>query len=305
VDCVRLGGVSVLSSREWATVFWLLVLLCLVLAKPELRRSMVGVLRAFLAWKVLAIVVVVAVWLSLLVVAGRAVGLWNPGLWKDTVVWFVASGIVLGFASLRATKEGAFFKSELKKLLGVSVLIQFVMNLYTFHFLVEVPLQALLVPLFAVSVYAAHQGEHAQAKRLVDGTIGVIGCSALAATIWGIVDTWGSLDMKQKLLELAFSVWVPLLMLPLVYGVALVMVYELCFIRIGFRVKRPLGLREKRQVVLGTRARLATAKRFSSSPTHLLAFSKAVTYGERKAALSQVRVASAEGLSVLALSSTS
>jgi hypothetical protein len=298
VSCVTLGGVSVLSSREWATVFWLVVFLCLVMAKPSLRRSMAGAFRAFLAWKVSAIVVVVAAWLGLLVVAGRAVGLWNSGIWKDTVVWFVASGVVLGFAALRATKDGAFFKSELKKLLGISVLIQFLMNLYTFHFFVEVPLQALLMLLFALSVHTAHHDKQAQVKRLVDGTIGVIGFSALAATIWGIVESWGSLDMRQKLLELAFSVWVPLLMLPLVYGVALVMVYELCFMRIGFRTKRPVGLRAKWQIVLGTRARLATAKRFSSSPTHLLAFGEAVTHQERRDALFQVRVSPAEGLSV-------
>jgi hypothetical protein len=281
--------VSVLSSREWATVFWLVVLLGFVLTKPDLRRSMVGVLRAMLAWKLLTTVAVVALWLSLLVMAGRSVGLWNSGLWKDTVVWFVASGLVLGFAALRAMEEGAFFRDELRKLAGATVVLQFLMNLYTLNFFIEVILQGVLALLFAVSVYAAHHGEHAQTKRLVDGVLGVIWIAVLFATIWGTVRTWREIDASQKLLEFAFSVWVPFFMLPLVYGVALVMVYEQSFMRMGFRAKGSVALSTKAGVVLGTRANLATARVLSRSPGALAALVEASTSHERKDVLAKLR----------------
>jgi len=85
------------------------------------------------------------------------------------------------------------------------------------------------------SVYAHHHEEYRAAGRVIDVTMGILGALILAWTVLRLVQTWDSIDRGQTLLGFAFSLWLPLAVLPFLYVFALVMAYEILFMRLRWK----------------------------------------------------------------------
>jgi hypothetical protein len=274
---------DVLSTREWATVAWSVVLVVVACWRPSGRKAVRGLLGSALAPRILMTFGLVAAWESLLIWLAHAVGAWNVDLLKDALAWFLVSGLGLGFAALRAMKEDLFFRQQLRAVLGATVFLQFVLNLYTFSLPIELVLQPVVALLVCVGIYVNYHPEQMPAKKLSESLLAVGGVVLLVYTVKGIVATWDTIDAKEKLLGLAFSLWLPLLMLPLIYLLALAMLFETTFSLMSLRIGGPVTLGTKAAVLVGTRGRLSFARSLRKSWTELPAIASAQGWREKLA----------------------
>ena len=65
------------TNREIATAIWLTLFAARILTKSDLRTSLAGVVRSFLAAKVLASFVALALYTAVVIVAHYAAGFWQ------------------------------------------------------------------------------------------------------------------------------------------------------------------------------------------------------------------------------------
>lgn len=82
------------SNREWAALLWLAALLIAINIKADIRRSFVGVLRAFVQPMIIGPLILAAIYAG-----GEIFLLWRFDWWsitnlKSTVLWLVTFAFV-------------------------------------------------------------------------------------------------------------------------------------------------------------------------------------------------------------------
>jgi hypothetical protein len=172
------------NSREDALLVWVVVILGYALSKDPrgIGGSFLGVLRAVLAPKLVLVFGAALAYSGGLVFAAASLGLWHTGALKRTVYWFVGTGIVLvGQAVIADHGAPSLLRRVLGRVLAITVLIEFIANLYAFPLGVELPLTFLLIVFVMLQAYAPHdQNVTPAARKFIDVVVTLIGITYLS-----------------------------------------------------------------------------------------------------------------------------
>lgn len=227
---------ELMTTREWAAVFWAAVLVVAGVATPFARRAFAPVLRTLFGfWQLQLALAAFLGWAALVCYIGGLLGAWSTALLKDTVAWIVVYGFASVFSAHRAAKEEHFFRRAALAALSVSALMQFVLNLHTFDFVVELFLLPVVTFLVLLEAVAGMDSQTRPVQSLFNALLVIVGLWVVIATARGLVDSWRGIDPEDTGLAFAFSTWFPLAMLPFVYACSLVMAYETVLRLASFR----------------------------------------------------------------------
>jgi hypothetical protein len=241
-----------LNNREWAVLLWLLIGLAWALSQHSVRSSLRDVGRAALHVKIILPTLAMMAYVGALVRIGWQLNLWTVSLTKDTIIWFVGSGLVLLANIDKAWKEQQFFRRTALRTLELTVFIQFFANLFVLSLPAELLLQPVVLFLVMLSAFTEGERRYRIVKRFVDRLLMLIGLGIASFSLVQLVQHWGHLDKKMGLLEFALPVWLTLGLLPFIYFIALYAAYESSFTRIDFMVKDPAARRRVKLAVITT-----------------------------------------------------
>jgi hypothetical protein len=225
-----------LTNRDIAVLIWLAVFASWVLGRQTTRESLAEVLRAFRG-KLAVLFAGYAIYIALAVLVAQRLGLWNVGLLKETVAWFLLPGLVLLFGFTRPYTEQRYFRRTLVRVIGLAALVEFYVNLAAFPLLVELLLLPGLFLLAAMSAVAGLKPETRPAKRFVDAALAIIGVAILIGTGVWLADHWNALDKTEVALSFALPIWLTLVAMPFVMLFSLYANYETAFVRIDHFTK--------------------------------------------------------------------
>lgn len=238
-----------LTNRDIALLAWLCVVVVFLLWKPDTRKSLIGVARAF--WgKVAVLFLAYAVCIASIVAIAYAVDAWNTSLLRETVAWFLVPGVVLLFGFSKAYEERAFYVRTFLRVIGLTAMIEFYVNLTSFPLWVELVLLPLTVFLVALSTVAGMKPETEVVKRWVDRVISLLGLVVLVATGIYLANDWANLDKAKMALSFAQPIWLTLASLPFIFAFSLIANYEEQFVRIGFFSKDDPKARRRAKLAL-------------------------------------------------------
>jgi hypothetical protein len=223
---------NALSSRELALAIWGALLLAFLLSKRSIRGSLLGVAKAALASKIVTWFAIVLLYNALVVVALRAIGVWNLTLLKDTILWFVFAGIALAFRSAAISQGDRPLLGILKDTAKVFVVVEFLANTYTLRLAWEMILIPILALLAAVDAVAQTDPKYAQAGRIATCLLSAAGLAVFGFAITKAIADFGSLWSFESLRRLLLPPVLSILLLPMIYTVALYMTYDLLFSRL-------------------------------------------------------------------------
>lgn len=238
-----------LSNRDVAFLIWLAVLAAFVLGRRDTRASVVGVLRG-LRDKLAVLFRAFAVYIAAVVLVAQSLGAWNSGLLKDTIAWFLAPGLVLLFGFTNAYEGRGYYGRTLLRVMGLTALIEFYVNLAAFPLPVELLLLPGLVFLGAMSAVAALKPETMIVRRLSDGLLIVLGLAVLIGTGAYLVREWANLDKAELALSFALPIWLTVATLPFIFLFSLYANYETTFVRIDFATKGDSRARRRAKLAL-------------------------------------------------------
>ena len=174
-------------------------------------------------------VVVYLCWLSAAFAAADAVGLWDLRLVKAAVLWLLFSGVGLFGAGLKAVKRDGAIAGAFKRLLGVTVIFEFVTNAASFSLFIEIPAQILTVPCGVVAAWGSVRHEHRRAGKLASGYLVLLGLAALGWSIARLVADWKNIDQDLLWRELVMPFWLTPVALVFMALLALYYVHEATF----------------------------------------------------------------------------
>lgn len=219
------------STRELAYAFWLMALLVYALTIPGARKSVGGMLGVVGHWKVVLILLLLSAYVALTVYALSKTGLWVPALWKDTLVWFVTVALASLLETGKALEEKRFFEGILGRAIAIAVVVEYIVNLYTFPLLVEILTFPVLFTLSMASAFGATGSEHRRVGKFADMILAFYVVTVLIlsiSTVAGQILTW------EGFRAFILPVTLTICLLPYLYGLVLFSGYENLFLRLRF-----------------------------------------------------------------------
>lgn len=250
------------TTRDVAIAFWTTVLLIWALRKPDIRRNLGAALKvAATLWRrflALLLYVGLAIW------ACWSIGLWTPELLKDSALWFVLSGGALAFSQMQIHTEPGTWSARIKEQIGIVVVVEYVVNTYTFSLPVELVLVPGLGLVAMLDVFARHDPRHASVAKLpgcVQSTL-VLGVGVSA--IWTAVSHAPEFGSAATFRAIAIIPTLSALLVPFIYTVAIFTAYEQLWSHISTQADR------NRKVVRYARCRLL--KHLGLSPGRIRRF---------------------------------
>lgn len=238
-----------IDAREWALLTWLSIFFVFLIAWPKTRGSLHSILTAT-ALRIWAVLLILAVWIGGSVYGALEIGLWESELLGETMFWAVGSGLVLMFSVTQELTDREHLRKIVLGILGLAVITEVFVNLYVFHYLVELLLLPVIVLLAMLSAVAGTKDEYRSVKSLVDFVLSLVGLGLTSYVVYQIVDGWHQIDWMGTFRAFALPIWLTFALIPFLYVLRVYVAYDYAFI---------LGAHEADGFRARWRARLAIA----------------------------------------------
>ncbi len=225
------------NNREIALISYLLVLIIWTLTKKKNRKSIVLVIKAFMAWKILASIFVLMLYVALIVFGLFKIGLWDKSLIKDTVYWTFGVGFIIMMNFDKVLKEEHYFKYLIKENFKVLIIIEFLVGLYVFGIITEFILMPFVILFSMLLGYTEVYKEHRQVRKFLNGIFNILGMVYLIYSGYQIYSDFNAFTTTGNLKTFLFPIIMSFLFLPFAYSYALLVHYESLFVRLEFFLK--------------------------------------------------------------------
>jgi hypothetical protein len=232
--------INALNNREIATAIWLTIIFLWALSIGGVRRSIPGLLKAFFNWKIFVPSLAMLFYIVAMVLAFKKMGFWDASATKDTILWTLGSAFATYFSLNKVAQDSAYFKNVILDNIKFVLILEFVVNLYSF----SLPAELIVIPIVSfivmANVLAVSKPEYKQVSKLFNFILGVFGLYLLAFTFREIVLDFQNFATLKNLRDFFLPPLFSIVLLPFVYVVALLIQYESFFIRIDFANKNSM-----------------------------------------------------------------
>lgn len=217
------------SNREIATVFWIFIFFAFyIFNKKESRKSFYQVIKLIFLIKFIPIYFIFLIYFIGIILFLKKINIWEFYLYKDFLIWFIGTGIILFFNSNKFKTYSDFNKVTVK-IFSINQIFTFSLNFYNFSILGEFILIHILMLLTALYIYSnlyKERKEYLQVSKLIKGLLTIIVIIIIIHAFYNFIISYNKLltinNLKSFLLPLSLT----LLFLPIIYMIVIYMKYE-------------------------------------------------------------------------------
>lgn len=234
--------INIFNDREKAVMVWVVLALVLMLVNSDVRKSLSNLFASFFKLQILIPLFLMISYVALIVLLLSRVQLWVTPMLKDTVVWFLIVGSVMLVNYSEVKKDRAYFERKILGVLGAVAIIEFIVNLYTFPFWIEL---LLIIPgIFIITIllaYSSTKRQYISVKKVLGWVLAVVGLTLVVFALINIVNGFQDFATVKNLRGFLLPLWLTIATLPFIYLLALYGSYEELFIRLDFLMKVDKG----------------------------------------------------------------
>ena len=241
-------SLDLFDNREIAGGIWLTVTLVFFLWNAKLRRSLLDVMKAFLVRKLLVFCGCALVYFVLVVFVLLSVGYWEPVFLKGTILWAILSGSVFTFHFVRSTGGENLFWNVIRDSLKIMVVIEFLVNSYTFSLIAELILLPVLTIVGIFDAFAQSEKQFAVVAKITQSILILVGLIVVSQALWRALGDWESLATTLTLREFLLAPVLSMSLVPFIYLSQVYMLYESTFARLSLSTSLECNSELKRYV---------------------------------------------------------
>lgn len=225
-----------LNSREQASLIWITVFIIGMLSIKNIRLSAAKLIRTFFKSKLLLPIGLITGYAATCVGILYWLGLWNTSLLKDTIVWYLAVPFLTFFRTNKIAEDKWYFCKTIKDLLAFSAIGEFLINTYTLSLWIELIIVFIAILIALLLAAAGKQEKYLSVRKLLTGTLALIGTGLIIYTIVQLVNHMGGFASWQTLNTFLLSPLLTLLYLPCIYLLLVYMQYATTFTLLPFAI---------------------------------------------------------------------
>jgi hypothetical protein len=216
---VVLALLDFLDSREKAVLVWTLIAFTFAVVKVDGFLASVGGILRVLCGKLLLPFVLLASYCAGVVIAAQALELWHATAIKETVYWFFGTGALLVGGAIESANDPNWARRILRPALRLTLIVEFLVNLYVFPVGLEMVLVPFVVLLVLVEAVAALDPAHAPAQRFSRGVITTIGVGLLAYVLVSVLSDLSGFLTRENAEDFLLAPALTLVSFPILFVV--------------------------------------------------------------------------------------
>lgn len=231
------------NNREIATGIWLFVAAIIAGRSKGVRESLAKVAKMFTNLKITIPILLMVAYVGLEVYTCQQFNLWNISLLKDTLYWLLLSGFALLMNCIGNKEPGKFFKETIFQCIGITAVLEFLLNVHTLPLLGEIILLPVLCFLLVGTTMSQYDPKYAMIGNLFSGVLSVLGLLLLIYVIRSLYLYHADLMTRDTLNSFLLPILLTLLFLPFLYTAKLISDYEMFFVRLQIFIPQDRRLR--------------------------------------------------------------
>jgi hypothetical protein len=239
---------AVFNNREIALLFWI-ALIVLVVLLSKLRKSLVPIFKILTGKMFLIFFSLIGAYLYGIILLLKNLEVWQTSNLKDFLFWLFSVGLILVF-KINEAKSNAYFKGIFLAAIKWTILLEFIVNLYSFSLFTEIIILPILVFLAMTQAFAEMDEKHKMVSKFLQNVIAVAGLLIFSYSLYKTIVNFDDVLTFQNLVSFLLPSTITVLFIPFVYFLALYSTYEIYFIHLDFMTVKKDKVKEVKKLIL-------------------------------------------------------
>lgn len=234
---------SILSTREWATLIWGCIFMLYVLCHREIRKSLWNVIVIFFGKKLRILWEIILLYVLTITIVFCYLPIWENIYIKDIIIWFLFSGLIYCMNAVSSEADETYIKKILKENLKFTMILEFFMSTFTFNIWIELAIIPVITIITVMNVIAERKEEYKSVHKLLDSVLAIAGFWIFYETIKIGINEYKQLNRINTLVSFMIPIVYLILIIPLEYLLELYSKYEVLFLRMTFKEEKDKRIR--------------------------------------------------------------
>ena len=234
---------SILSTREWATLIWGCIFMLYVLCHREIRKSLWNVIVIFFDKKLRILWEIILLYVLTITMVFCYLPIWENIYIKDIIIWFLFSGLIYCMNAVSSEADETYIKKILKDNLKFTMILEFFMSTFTFNIWIELAIIPVITIITVMNVIAEKKEEYKSVHKLLDSILAIAGFWIFYETIKIGINEYKQLNIINTLVSFMIPIVYLILIIPLEYLLELYSKYEVLFLRMTFKEEKDKRIR--------------------------------------------------------------
>lgn len=234
---------SILSTREWATLIWGCIFMLYVLCHREIRKSLWNVIVIFFDKKLRILWEIILLYVLTITMVFCYLPIWENIYIKDIIIWFLFSVLIYCMNAVSSEADETYIKKILKDNLKFTMILEFFMSTFTFNIWIELAIIPVITIITVMNVIAEKKEEYKSVHKLLDSILAIAGFWIFYETIKIGINEYKQLNIINTLVSFMIPIVYLILIIPLEYILELYSKYEVLFLRMTFKEEKDKRIR--------------------------------------------------------------
>lgn len=241
---------SILSTREWATLIWGCIFMLYVLCHREIRKSLWNVIVIFFDKKLRILWEIILLYVLTITIVFCYLPIWENIYIKDIIIWFLFSGLIYCMNAVSSEADEIYIKKILKDNLKFTMILEFFMSTFTFNIWIELAIIPVITIITVMNVIAERKEEYKSVHKLLDSVLAIAGFWIFYETIKIGINEYKQLNIINTLVSFMIPIVYLILIIPLEYILELYSKYEVLFLRMTFKEEKDKRIRLHHRIAI-------------------------------------------------------
>ena len=251
---------SILSTREWATLIWGCIFMLYVLCHREIRKSLWNVIVIFFDKKLRILWEIILLYVLTITMVFCYLPIWENIYIKDIIIWFLFSGLIYCMNAVSSEADETYIKKILKDNLKFTMILEFFMSTFTFNIWIELAIIPVITIITVMNVIAEKKEEYKSVHKLLDSILAIAGFWIFYETIKIGINEYRQLNIINTLVSFIIPIVYLILIIPLEYALELYSKYELLFLRMTFKEEKDKKTKIRHRVAVICSCRISVRR---------------------------------------------
>lgn len=251
---------SILSTREWATLIWGCIFMLYVLCHREIRKSLWNVIVIFSDKKLRILWEIILLYVLTITMVFCYLPIWENIYIKDIIIWFLFSGLIYCMNAVSSEADETYIKKMLKDNLKFTMILEFFMSTFTFNIWIELAIIPVITIIIVMNVIAERKEEYKNVHKLLDSVLAIAGFWIFYETIKIGINEYRQLNIINTLVSFIIPIVYLILIIPLEYALELYSKYELLFLRMTFKEEKDKKTKIRHRVAVICSCRISVRR---------------------------------------------
>ena len=251
---------SILSTREWATLIWGCIFMLYVLCHREIRKSLWNVIVIFSDKKLRILWEIILLYVLTITMVFCYLPIWENIYIKDIIIWFLFSGLIYCMNAVSSEADETYIKKILKDNLKFTMILEFLMSTFTFNIWIELAIIPVITIITVMNVIAERKEEYKNVHKLLDSVLAIAGFWIFYETIKIGINEYRQLNIINTLVSFIIPIVYLILIIPLEYALELYSKYELLFLRMTFKEEKDKKTKIRHRVAVICSCRISVRR---------------------------------------------